>query len=223
MVLASAAIAHGIGQSSTTPPRAAIERAQTTDEFLARWKDERNSKLALGAMWTASHSDVGPDRWEAAFQPAYLFMEAIEKGDRASLDPKGIKAFKDRLSGMLKDDDQAIRAFAALLLGVCGDKSYANQVAVLLRPRRATGDFPVYDRGRAAMALGLLGAKEHTLELVSLLKSPNSFDRSGAAFGLGAMRATEHMADVARLLEDADENVRTNAQEGLAMMREPAK
>jgi HEAT repeat protein len=195
-------------------------QAQSTDEFLARWKDKRNSELALGAMWTASHSDVSPERWEAAFQPAYMFMEAIEKGDPSSRDPKSIKAFKDRLSGLLKDEDQAIRAFAALVLGVCGDKSYANQVAVLLKPRRATGDFPPYDRGRAAMALGLLGAKEHALELVDLLQSPNTFDRSGAAFGLGAMRATEHMAAVARLLEDADENVRTNAREGLAMMRE---
>lgn len=224
IVLAWATIAQSSGTSSPTPQGATVEHVQSTDEFLARWKDQRNSKLVMGAMWTASHGDYAdPKHEEEVLQPVFLYLEAIEKGDRSSLDRRGIQAFKDRLAGLLTDVDQPTRALAAVLLGVCGDKSYANQIAVLLRPRRTTRDEPLYERGRAAMALGLLGATEHTLALVDLLKSSNSFDRAGAAFGLGALRATDHMTAVARLLDDADEDVRNAAKESLAMMRETPK
>ena len=79
---------------------------------------------------------------------------------------------------------------------------------------------PRFDRGRAAIALGLLGATEYTSEILTVVKSSNPFDRSGAAFGLGALRATEHETIVAQLLNDEDEQVREAAKEPLAMMRE---
>ena len=129
----------------------------------------------------------------------------------------------ERLVGLLQDDHQGLRALAAVLLGVCGDKSYASRIAVLLQPRTVTGDLPRFDRGRAAIALGIVGATEYTLDLVSLLKSSNSFDRSGAAFGLGALRARDQEKAIAQLLNDEDEQVREAAKESLAMMREKPK
>ena len=220
MVLTWPAIAHGAGKSPTTLQRAASERVPTTDEFLARWKDERNGRLVQGAFWTLAHADVDFKHAQEVLQPVELYIKAIGNGDRASLDQEGIKAFKDRLSGLLNDEDQAIRALAALLLGICGDQSYANQLAVLLKPARSTGALPHYDRGRAAMALGLVGAKQYTPELVNLLTSSNGFDRAGAAIGLGALGAIDHRGAVSRLLNDPDENVRDSAKESLAMMRE---
>lgn len=220
MVLAWATIAHSSGKFSITLQEVAIEQVQSTDEFLARWKDERNSKLVQSAVWTVAHDYADYKHAQEVLQPVQLYLVAIGEGDRSSLDHGGIKAFKDRLSGLLNDEDQAIRALAALLLGICGDKSYAHQLAILLKPRTATSDRLRYDRGRAAMALGLVAAKEYTLELVHLLKSSNSFDRAGAAFGLGSLRARDQRNAVARLLNDTDEGVRSAAKESLAMMRE---
>ena len=217
-----------IAQSSnqpTSPQGAAIARVQSAAEFLARWKDETNGKLVLGALWTASHSVDYPDEKHAGevLTRVVQDVEAISNGNRAALEPGAIQAFKERLSVLLQDDVQGIRALAAVLLGVCGDKSYASRIAVLLEPRTVTGTLPRFDRGRAAIALGLVGAKEYTLDLVSLLKSSNTFDRSGAAYGLGALRATDHEKAIAQLLNDEDAQVREAAKEALAMMRVPPR
>jgi HEAT repeat protein len=219
-----AARAASIASSSnelTNPQGAAIERVPSATEFLARWKDERNLKLVGGALWTASHSDdIDEKQTGEALERVHLHVQAIRDGDPSALEPGAIKAFKERLSRLLEDANQGIRALAAVLLGVCGDKSYASRIAVLLEPRTVTSALPRFDRGRAAIALGLLEAKEYTLDLVVLLKSSNSFDRSGAAFGLGALRARDHEKAIAHLLNDADEQVRESAKESLAMMRE---
>jgi HEAT repeat protein len=223
MVLAWAPMAPG----SSRPPNvqgAAIERVQSAAEFLGRWKDGRNQKLVGGALWTASHSDDIDEKQTAeALERVHMDVQAIRNGDPSALEPRAIKAFKERLSRLLEDGHQGIRALAAVLLGVCGDTSYASGIAVLLEARAVTGGLPRFDRGRAAIALGLLGAKEYTLDLVVLLKSSNSFDRSGAAFGLGALRARDQEKVIAQLLNDEDEQVREAAKESLAMMREPPR
>jgi HEAT repeat protein len=222
MVLASPPIARGSSESIDLQG-VATAPAQGAPEFLARWSDQRNRKLVQGALWTASHSGDVDAKTGAVLESVHRHAEAISNGDRSALEPGAIKAFKQRLSGLLEDEHQGMRALAAVLLGVCGDKSYARRIAVLLGPGPVTGDLPRFDRGRAAIALGLLGAQEYTLDIAALLKSSNSLDRSGAAFGLGALRAREHEKSVAQLLNDAEEHVREAAQESLAMMREPPR
>jgi HEAT repeat protein len=159
---------------------------------------------------------------EEVLKTVQTYFEAIEKyekGDRSALNQVGgIEAFKDKLSGWLSDDDQSIRAFAAVLLGIMRDKTYAPRLATLLKQRELTDAHLHYDTGRAAMALGLLGAKEYTPNLVDLLNSSNGFDRAGAAYGLGWLGAKDQAAAVARLLNDKDENVRLAAIESLEMM-----
>ena len=221
MALAGAPTAHNFSEP-IGPQAAASAAAQSPAEFEARWKDETNRKLVMGVLWTASHSDIEVKDAEA-LERVHQNLEAITNGERRALEPEAIRAFNERLAGLLEYDSQGIRALAAVLLGVGGDKSYASRIAVLLKPRRVTGEIPHFDRGRAAIALGLLRAKEYAPDLVKLLTSPNAFDRSGAAFGLGAMRAREHESAIAQLLNDEDEQVREAAKEALAMMRETPK
>lgn len=197
--------------------------SQNADAFLARWNDPTNAKLVRGALWTVGHSDVTEEEAGDHLDRVQKYLEAVSNRDRTALQPAAIKAFKERLSGLLDARSQGLRALAAVLLGVCGDRAYATQIAVLLQERGVTDDLPRFDRGRAAIALGLLGAKEYTLDLVALLKSPNPFDRSGALFGLGALRATEHERAVSQLLTDTDEQVRESAKEALAIMRQTPK
>ena len=196
-----------------------IAQPEGPDAFLARWKNETHQKLVRGAFWTLMHSDADGKRVEVVLRPVQPFLEALERGDRSALTPGAIQAFKDSLSGLLDDEEQAVRALAAVLLGVCGDKAYASQLARLLAPRSVHGDLPRFDRGRAAIALGLVGATEYARDLGNLLQSANLFDRSGAAFGLGALRAREYEGAIEKLLNDAEGDVSEMAKEALAMMR----
>jgi HEAT repeat protein len=190
-------------------------------EFLARWQDKRIGKHLGGAFWTAAHDYTDRNHMKEV-ERFVAAIANVAQGDGSKLAQLGgMKAFKERLSVMLNENEPT-RALAATLLGACGDKSYTDQIAALLKPRKPERDMPRYDRGRAAMALGLLGAKQYTLDLVRLLKSSNDFDRAGAALGLGALKATEYRRSVAALLKDSHEGVRNAAKESLEMMRETA-
>lgn len=198
-------------------------QSQDVDEFLKRWNDQKLTNLFQSATWTLTHGYSDSERVDEVLKFIQNYFEALakyEKGDRSSLDQiGGVRGFKDKLSGWLGDDDQAVRAFAAVMLGISGDKSYAPQLANLLRERKYKDrDLLHYDRGRAAIALGLVDAKEYTPNLVTLLNSSNKFDRAGAAYGLGFLKAKDQAEAVAKLLNDEDENVRKAAKEALEMM-----
>ncbi len=216
LVLAWAAIPHG--SAAAAQSLQVVVRDPATDEFLARWKDERNGKLIGGIFWTVAHDSADGKQ----VKEIELYVTAVQKlmrGDGTSfVQLGGVKTFKEKLAALLTSEDEPVRALGATLLGVCGDASYTDQIATLLKSRKRTRDMPRYDRGRAAIALGLLGARQYAPELVRLLKSPNPFDRSGAAFGLGAMKATEHRKAVAALLTDPLEEVQNAAKESLDMM-----
>lgn len=217
--LACAAFAHSAFVSPAVSQQIIHVQDPEAAEFLARWQDKRIGKHLGGAFWTASH-DYTDRKHMKEIERFVAAIANVARGDGSKLAQLGgMKAFKERLSTML-NADEATRALAATLLGFCGDKSYVDQVAALLKPRKPERDIPRYDRGRAAMALGMLGAKQYTLDLVRLLKSSNDFDRAGAAFGLGALGATEHRSRVAALLKDSDENIRNAAKESLEMMSE---
>lgn len=154
------------------------------------------------------------------FQTYLESLGKYEKGDRSPLEQLGgITGFKEKLAGWLKDDDQAIRAFAAIMLGVVGDKSYAPQLVDSLKAGKYKGDNLLhYDKGRIAIALGVMGAAEYTANLVALLSSPDEYDRAGAAYGLGFLKAKDQVKVVAKLLKDEDEDVRQAAKEALDMI-----
>ena len=198
-------------------------QSKDVDEFLKRWKEQTHRNLFESATWTLTHDYAELKHMQEVLKSVQAYFEALgkyEKADRSSLDQMGgVRAFKDKLSGWLKDDDQAIRAFAAVVLGISGDKSYAAQLANLLKERKyKDSDLLYYDRGRAAMALGLVGAQEYMPNLVTLLDSSNEYDRAGAAYGLGFLKAKYQAKAVAKLLKDKEENVREAAKESLDMM-----
>jgi HEAT repeat protein len=104
------------------------------------------------------------------------------------------------------------------MLGVSGDQAYSPQLAKLLARKEKSADEIIYDRGRAALALGLLQAKEYGKDLVKMISSTNEYDRAGAAMGLGWMGDRENASAVAQLLKDKDELVREAAKQSLEMM-----
>ncbi len=198
-------------------------QSQDIAQFLNRWKNQKNRDLFESALWTLVHDYSNSERQEEVLKNVETFFAALgkhEKGDGGPIEKMGgPKAFKDKLSGWLDDDDQAVRAFAAVMIGISGDKSYAPKLVNLLkREKYKDGDRLHYDRGRAAMALGLIDAKEYSSNLVTLLNSSNKYDRAGAAYGLGFIKTKDQAKAVAKLLNDEDENVRQAAMESLDMM-----
>ncbi len=191
------------------PQQLSSKQLNDVDAFIERLKKQEHLNILQGALWTVTHDYADFKHMGEVLTSFQTYFEAIgkyEKGDVSTLDQMGgIKSFKEKLSSWLKDDDQAIRAFAAIILGISGDKAYASQVANLLIDRKHTGDeLRVYDRGRAAIALGLMGAKEYVPKIVPLLQSKNEYDRSGAITALGYFGAKEYAKEIANLLTNKD-------------------
>ena len=215
--------------NATTSPMGTIkslpQESQLNDasEFLARLKDQRLRNFLEGATWTLIHDYSDFKHIEEVLSDVEKFLEALgehEKGNDIPLSQNGgVKGFKDKLAGWLEDNDQAVRSYAAIMLGVTGDHRYAPQLAALIKSRKAPAThFDRYDRGRAAIALGLVKAKEYAPLLVTLLKSPNKSTRSGAAIGLALLGAKDQAKAIARLQNDQDESVRDSAKEALEIL-----
>src|SRR5262249_932032 len=132
----------------------------------------------------------------AAFADTNQIPKLVEAG--------GVGRFKENVANLLKSEDPVVRGFAALLLAVLRDAGHKRDIARLLEDKHGStpkeDDRLLYnfDRSRAAMALGLMGAKEYAPRLAALLQSSDYADRSGAALGLGYMGANEHIKDLAK-------------------------
>src|SRR5262245_39246580 len=155
--------------------QSAPEQSQQTDEFIKRWKDEKTTEFLDGATWGLTHNYSNFSRVQEVLKIMQDYFAAIakyEQGDRSPLSQMGgVKAFKDKMAEMLSDEDQAVSSYAATILGICGDRAYAKQIANLLKERTQEDKHPRFDRGRAACALGVLGAKEYASDLAALLHS----------------------------------------------------
>lgn len=213
-------------RNDTAESRVSINQdleSKDVSKFLSRMKDHRLQNLFESATWTLTHDYSEFKRVEEVLKYVHSFFEALsdyEKGSASLLSRLGgFKGFKDKLAEWLNDDDQAIRAYAAVMLGISGDHAYASQLANLLKPRRDKRvDGLQYERGRAAIAIGLVGGKEYAPRLAALLKSLNDYDRAGAAYGLGFLGAKDQANAIAKLLDDQDEGVREAAKESLEML-----
>src|SRR5262245_13493151 len=198
------------------------EATRETNEFIKRLKDEKFRDIFGGSTWTLIHDYKDHKHMDEVLDTLQRYMEALakyEQGDGSSLKQLGgIKQLKDKLAMWLEDKDQAIRAFAATMLGISGDQAYSPLLAKLLVRKEQNADDLVYDRGRAALALGLLQAKEYGKDLVTMLSSTNEYDRAGAVQGLGWMGDKENAKAVAQLLKDKDEGLREAARQSLEMM-----
>jgi HEAT repeat protein len=149
-----------------------------------------------------------------AFADAKQIPKLVEAG--------GVKQFKDNVTNLLKNKDPVVRGFGAVLLAVIGDTVHKSDIARLLEDKRGSPPkeedrlLYYFDRSRAAMALGLMGAAEYAPRLAALLQSSDYADRTGAALGLGYMGAKEHINALAKLLSDDADQVQTAAMQSLA-------
>jgi HEAT repeat protein len=215
-------IAPGCARDSQPPtrglPPAELKEYETVQRSLL---DPRNADLLNAAGWTLAHAADGKDVEQAAKAWGLLQAFADSSKNQQLVEAGGIKGLRGNVAGLLKSKDPVVRGFAAILLAVIGADGYKNDIARLLEDKKGPPGEDwhkfVYnfDRSRAAMALGLMGAKEFAPRLSALLRSSDAADRAGAALGLGYMRAEEYVSDIAKLLDDNDDQARVAAMQAL--------
>lgn len=204
------------GQAAQLPAgeQKELERIQN------RLRDHEDLLAAAG--WTLCH--CADENEIKAAEKTLNFLEALASTNQPTelIEAGGIKTFKNNVATLLKNKDPVVRGFSAILLAVIGDGAYQSDIAKLLADKSARPpkeeDRLLYnfDRSRAAMALGLMGAKEYAPRLSALLRSSDGADRAGAALGLGYMGDKEYAPAVAKLLADDEDQVQTAAMQALA-------
>ena len=204
-------ISGAAGQTNTqnASPQTAQTQVQDNAAFIERFKKPEHLNLLQGALWTLTHDYDDFKHMQEVLKTFQGYLEAIgkyETGDRAALESLGgVKGFKDKLAKWLIDEDQAVRAFAAAMLGISGDNSYAPQVAnllkdgkykendlIILRPRQSG------DGARNARRARISAADRGTAE------KQKRIDRAGAIQALEYFSAKEYSKEIAGLLTNKD-------------------
>src|SRR5688572_12073331 len=118
---------------------------------------------------------------------------------------KGPLGLKEKLNRLMESKDQTISGFAAYMLAIVGDPSYAPHIAALLKndAKRTSGHENTI-RGQAAGALGVLGARQYIPQIAVFLDSPNHYDRRGAVSALALLKATDYANRIAALLTKSE-------------------
>lgn len=189
--------------------QSAKKQSSEITDFVRRFEKLENVNILQSALWTVTHDYVDFKRMNEVlniFQSYFAAIQKYERGDQKTLENLGgITSFKSKFADLLKDNDQSIRAFAAVIIGISGDKKYAPQLAILLKDKSHEKEpLIIYDRGRAAMSLGLLGAKEYLPDIIPLLRSKNQFDRQGAIYALGYFGTKKYSTNVAAILTNKE-------------------
>lgn len=183
---------------------------QEWEQLRKSFEDPRSVNLFQSGTWTLTHAADSKKEVDEVLQLVLVLGKSFEKKDPALLNGVGgVRGFKDKAAGFLKSSDDVVAGFAATLLAISGDKRYAPSIATLLETKEPPEDDenyhrPVSSRGRAAVALSLLGAREYVPRFVQMLRSRNRYDRAGAASALGQLGAKEHAKEVAALLSAED-------------------
>src|SRR6266849_4864902 len=138
------------------------------------WDDLRKrfvhySEFISGQLWSLIHTYES----EAEMKQSLKLFESVSVA-LASNNPSSIRkfdgpmGFKSQLLQFMKSKDDTVSGFAATILAITGDLNYAPQIAGLLKRKdRIPEDnySPITARGRAAVALSLLGAKQYTEQI----------------------------------------------------------
>lgn len=195
LLLCPAATAAG----QTPVPKEAGD-SQEWEQLQRHFSEPRSVNLLNSGMWTLVHAGESKNEVNEVLKLLTALGNPFAKQDVG-----GARGFKDRVAVFLNSGDYVAAGFAATLLAISGDARYAPAIARLLErkdppERDEEYHYPVTSRGRAAVALSLLGAREYIPKFVTMLRSRNSYDRSGAALALGHLGAKEHAKEVAALL-----------------------
>jgi HEAT repeat protein len=201
--------------TSAAPPQSSPQQTEEQQRAELKRKLDENENYLSGAMWSLSHSSENEKELQQFLETlAFVYPGKPEDKDAPLTKVKTVAEFKSRTVAFLDSPDDVVCATAAVFVGALGDMTYAPRLAAELKSTVKRSS-PIDERlcsGRAAMALGLLKAKNYAGDLVPLLQSKNHYERGGAAQGLGLLKATEHAKAVGALLARLHEPRRADAE-----------
>ena len=222
LMLAQAPADNQSPAKTSFPGRLSEAQRQEARDLLARLESGPFAPEMEAVGWTLCHcaSEEGAARVQGAVEAISAYAGGNEQPLAELGGPEG---FRKALRRLLRDPDPVVRGFVAETLGALGDQESKGEIARLVKTKPAEPpkeeDYDAeFDRGRSAMALGMLGATEYADELAQLLRDPNPQTRGGAALGLGYLRGQQYADRVAPLLSDDNDNVQITAIYSLAMM-----
>jgi HEAT repeat protein len=195
---------------SQTPlaPNKLVQRDPELKHFLDRLGSFQ-TRLS-SEMWTLVHAYESKDEVDHVLNYFVDFFKAVESDDEAKYEQLGgLKGFKEQFSKFLDSKDEAVKCFALFIVGVSGDSSFVPKIIRFVNERDPSfidrfPDKSVFSRGRAAIALGMLDAKQSKSDIAKLLKSKNKSDRSGAAFALADLHGVEYTNQIVSLLNNKE-------------------
>jgi HEAT repeat protein len=200
------------GSAKVAPAMPLSPTEQKEYEFIRkRFLDHEN--LLNGVGYSLGHNADSKDDAKAMEKVMMLYVTFFDAKQIPKLvEAGGIKEFKKELAGLLTCKDPVMRGSAAIFLGLVDDPAYNADIAKLLADKpgpvpeeMVKKHFYNFDRGQAAKALGLLGAREYAPRLAELLQSKDEYDRTGAAIGLGGMKDKAYAPAIAKRLSDKNE------------------
>ena len=177
--------------------------------LLTRFSEPVSLNMLQSSSWTLAHDYQDLDKAMNVLKEFSAFLDGFAKhsaGDKSPLETLGgIKRFKVKLTSWASDSDMAIRAFGCVLIGISGDKGLVPVLLKVLKefPSEDEHDFR-YDRARALMALGKLGAVEQKSTIAGFLKSSTRGEREGAVYALELLNAKEYAPQIAAFLTEHD-------------------
>ncbi len=202
-----------MGQSATQKE---AEGRQEVKQLALRFQHPQSVNLITSQMWALTHAGMLKNEVDESIELLVTFLDKASKNEDAG----SAKEFKSKMAAFLNSKDDIVAGFAAIVLGISGDLSYAPGIAKLLDKKEPPDDRtkPITSRSRAAVALSLMGAREYIPKLVPMLKSQNDYDRMGAALALGQFRSKEHANEVASLLRPENSGLRVDESPIYALM-----
>ena len=157
-------------------------------------------------MWTLTHAYESKEEVDTVMKYLIDFFAAVNSNNVEKVKEfGGAKGFKNKFAEFMNSNDDAVKGFSAIVLGMSEDREYAPKILKLVNERDASfteefSDKTPFYRGRACVALGLLGAIEYKSDIAKLLRSKNNYDSSGAILALGELNAIEYTKEIVSLL-----------------------
>ena len=183
------------------PTQLNAQERQEWEQLIQRFNEPRSVRLLSNQRWGQIYG--GGLRIGEEMRNLFTLLDPRD-GRRPAINTK---EFKNRIAAFLNSDNDDEAKFAATLLGIAGDLSFAPQIAKLLDKHAS-----------AAFALSLMPAKDYVPRVALMLKSENDYERAWALKALGQYQAKEYAKDIAELL-DKDETNRIDALLTLGIMR----
>ena len=97
-------------------------------QLALRFQNPRSINLITSEMWALTHAGSLKNEVDESMELLVIFLDKASKNEDAG----SAKEFKSKMAAFLNSKDDIVAGFAATVLGISGDLSYAPLIAKLL-------------------------------------------------------------------------------------------